>query len=177
MGFSKFGKLLEGKEGAVSMQLTFSMVDPNTMSIMTAFRKGTEIVGVPLVVTGTYEEINKDFFATMATYQAKIEGFKTNMDSLDAELKAKEAEAKQKIADKAKKTTSGPAKIGSKSVAAPVKKAVEPEKGEEPVGVQRGLFETLSATADAGIAAEAEGGEEGGKGFTEAVETEAEVEA
>lgn len=177
MGFSKFGKLLEGKEGAVSMQLTFSMIDPNTMSIMTAFRKGTEILGVPLVIAGTFEEINKEFFATVSGYQAKIEGFQTNMEALDAELKAKEAEAKQKIADKSKKTASGPAKSASKAVVAPAK-VVEPDKGTEPVGVQRDLFSTLSTKADVGIASEAEvKGGENTEGFTEAVETEEELEA
>lgn len=175
MGFSKFGKLLEGKEGAVSIQLTFSMIDPTTMSIMTAFRKGTEIIGVPLVIAGTFEEINKEFFSTVAGYQAKIDGFQTNMEALDAELKAKEAEAKQKIADKSKKTASAPVKAGSKAVAAPAK-VVEPDKGTEPVGVQRGLFETLSTKADAGIAAEADGDNNTG-GFTESVETEEELEA
>lgn len=174
MGFSKFGKLLEGKGEGASMQLTFSMIDQNTMSIMAAFRKGTQILGVPLVIAGTFEEINKEFFATVAGYQAKIEGFQSNMDALDAELKAKEAELKQKIADKGKKTASAPAKGSGKAVAAPAKKEPEPDKGEEPVGVQRGLFETLSTQADQGIAADADG--EGGEGFTGAVETEDEVE-
>ena len=68
MGFSKFGKLLEGKGEGASMQLTFSMIDTNTMSIMAAFRKGTQILGVPLVIAGTFEEINKEFFATVSGY-------------------------------------------------------------------------------------------------------------
>lgn len=172
MGFSKFGKLLEGKDKGASMQLTFSMIDSGTMSIMTAFRKGTEIIGVPLVIAGTFEEINKEFFSTVVGYKARIEGFQSNMEALEAELKAKEAEAKQKIADKAK-ADKGKGKKGSVAVKETVKPGAaalgKEKEEEEPLGIQRGLFETLSGRADKGIMEENEG-------FTEEVETENEAE-
>ena len=174
MGFSKFGKLLEGKGDLASMQLTFSMIDATTMSIMTAFRTGKDIVCVPLVITGSFEEINKEFFATVAGYQAKLDGFRSNMDALDAEFKAAEEAAKKKIADK---KASASAKSPVKPVVTSIPKKAE-SNGSEPVGVQRGLFATLSSKADAGIAAEGEGEGDGEntEGFTEEVETADELE-
>lgn len=187
MGFSKFGKLLDGKKGeGISLQLTMSMIDKDTMSIMTAFRKGTEVLGVPLVVKGSFAEINAEYFGTVAGYQAKIEGFQTNMEALEAELKAKEEEAKKKVAEKGKKGAA-PTKPAVKPVAAPSKES-GPAKESNALNGQQGLFASLSSKANEGIAAEGDsgGGDNGGAedddadadpdGFVESVETEAEME-
>lgn len=96
MGFEAFDQMLPEGKGA-TLQLVMSRVDKDRVSIITFYKEGEGSPAKPLMLTGTFEELNKGYFPALADYNKVIGGFRSNMAEIEADLKKQEGEKKSKL--------------------------------------------------------------------------------
>ncbi|MHB8149802.1 MAG: hypothetical protein ACYDIB_06535 [Desulfobulbia bacterium] len=96
MGFEAFDKMLPEGKGA-TLQLILSRVSKDRVSIISFYKDGENVPAKPLMLTGTFEELNKGYFPALNDYQAVISGFTNNIAAIEADLKKQEGEKKSKL--------------------------------------------------------------------------------
>lgn len=96
MGFEAFDKMLPEGKGA-TLQLILSRVSKDRVSIISFYKDGENTPAKPLMLTGTFEELNKGYFPALNDYKAVISGFTNNIAAIEADLKKQEGEKKSKL--------------------------------------------------------------------------------
>lgn len=96
MGFAAFDKMLPEGKGA-TLQLVMSRVDKDRVSIISFYKEGDSSPAKPLMLTGTFDELDNGYFAALADYNKVVSGFKNNMAEIEADLRKQESEKKSKL--------------------------------------------------------------------------------